>query len=270
MEVFGQDMIIGEFCLSDHGLMLASFNYSGDSEDDLGLEHSTEEIYTDNSPIPLFLGTKYSKKLAFDITIIKKCPTEPFTEFETRNVLRYLTGMPYYQWSRIITEEPEELLYYYCRTTSASLQRINGKVVGILLTMECDSPFAWTQEFRFKNSIQANESFYFFNQSDDIYSDFYPLVKITSKNEINELVITNSTYNNYETVIKDIFANETITLDCQNQILSSSITDKQMFIYDRFNFVWPTFIPGKNQMTTNQAIDIEIICRFPRKVGLQI
>ena len=41
MEVFGSDLILGEFRLSDYGMVLASFEYTGVSDDNLGMMRNT-------------------------------------------------------------------------------------------------------------------------------------------------------------------------------------------------------------------------------------
>ena len=41
MEVFGSDLILGEFRLSDYGMILASFEYAGVSDDNLGMMRYT-------------------------------------------------------------------------------------------------------------------------------------------------------------------------------------------------------------------------------------
>jgi len=268
MEVFGQDMKIGDFVLSEHGFMLGSFNYSGDSEDDLGLNHETEEVYTDYHAVPLFISAQYSKKLEFEITIIKHCPVGYFTEYEIRDVLRHLTGMPYYQWSQLLTDNPEENLYYFCRTTSAAFQKISGRVVGIILTMECDSPYAWSREYTYSYDIESDKTLVFYNNSDEFYDDYYPLVKITPNDTIEKLTITNITDNNREIVLLNISANETITMDSAKQMLSTTDEDKLLFINDNFNFNWISFAPGRNELHFDQAVHVEFICRFPRKVGI--
>ena len=268
MEIFGKDMKIGNFILSEHGLMLASFKYKGESEDDLGLEHTIQEVYTGNSPIPLYIGSKYSKKLGFEITIVKKCDDSSFSEFEVRDILRNLTGMPYYQWAQILTENPDENLYYKCKTTSASIKRINGNIVGILLTMECDSPFAWSKEYINEFNINTGDTIILNNTSDDFYQDYCPLIYITAQNAIEKLSIVNITNGWKETVISNIDANETIMMDSSKQTLSSSIEGK--YILDSFNFKWFSLAPGLNEIYFNNSVHLKIVSRFPRKVGIQV
>jgi hypothetical protein len=45
MNLFGEDMVIGDFRLSEHGLILASFDDESETEDDLGMNYDTVEEY---------------------------------------------------------------------------------------------------------------------------------------------------------------------------------------------------------------------------------
>lgn len=50
MDLFGKDMIIGDFKLSDYGLMLASFDSnSANDEEELGMDYETIEEYIGHS-----------------------------------------------------------------------------------------------------------------------------------------------------------------------------------------------------------------------------
>ena len=42
MNLFGEDMIIGDFRLSDYGLILGSFEDVSDVEDELGMNYETD------------------------------------------------------------------------------------------------------------------------------------------------------------------------------------------------------------------------------------
>ena len=104
MEIFGNDWILGDFKASNFGLMLLSFNYSGESEDELGFKLSTMEEYIGNNPVPIYLGDKYEDKLRPKITLCKNMHLFPqkdlyFSEKECRWILRELTGIGGYQWT---------------------------------------------------------------------------------------------------------------------------------------------------------------------------
>lgn len=59
MNLFGEDMIIGDFRLSDYGLILASFEDVSESEDELGMNYETVEEYISNNPVQGISGNIY-------------------------------------------------------------------------------------------------------------------------------------------------------------------------------------------------------------------
>ena len=59
INIFGSDAIIGNFQLSNYGLILASFDSSGSNEEELGMNHITIENYIGHDPIPKFLGSSF-------------------------------------------------------------------------------------------------------------------------------------------------------------------------------------------------------------------
>ena len=71
MNLFGEDMVIGDFRLSEHGLILASFDDESETEDDLGMNYDTVEEYISSNSVPVFIDAKYSEKLRPVATLIK-------------------------------------------------------------------------------------------------------------------------------------------------------------------------------------------------------
>lgn len=53
MDILGKELIFGDFRTSDYGLILASFDYSGVSEDSLGMDVTTIEEFIGNNPVPV-------------------------------------------------------------------------------------------------------------------------------------------------------------------------------------------------------------------------
>ena len=263
MEVFGLDARFGDFVLSDHGLMLASFEYDGASNDDLALTHNISEEYINNTAVPLYQGSTYSDKLELQITLVPK--TGNFlSEIEVRTILRTLTGMDNYQWFEILEFTPYEKLYYKAKTTKATLQRVLGKTAGIVLTLSCDSPYAWSQEYHYKYSMDNQKNIFIYNTSDVIYERFYPTVVITPHGNDFLKIINETTKDG--TIFSSVIPEEIIVMDnLHEKIVSTSYSSP---ILNRFNFKWISMVDGKNEFAVNSPVDIEFICRYPRKAGV--
>lgn len=268
MDVYGKDMIIGDFKLSDFGLMLGSFSADGEDEEELGMGYETIEEFIGHRPVPVYLGAKYSEKLEPVFTIIKNPCTNNnlyFTEHECREVLRQLTGFRGYKRMQILTDEFEELLYFNVRIVSASYQKVAGKVAGIVLSGECDSQFAWSKPYRFTYNLKANKEFTFINVSDDLYNYLLPKMTIKSSSAITDLDIINITDNNWTTTIESMSSGETITIDSKTGIVTSSIPGRNAL--DAFNMHFPRIVTGRNRFVCNKDITLTLEYVLPRKVG---
>ena len=141
MEVFGKDWILGNFRALNYGLILASFDYNGESEDELGFKTSTIEEFIGNRPVPIYLGDKYEDKLRPRITICKNpCIYSDdqmnFSEKDCREILRLLTGIKGYQWMKIDDPSEEENIWFKAKIVNVSYKRVAFAFIVILFSIE--------------------------------------------------------------------------------------------------------------------------------------
>lgn len=269
MNLFGEDVIIGDFRLSDYGLMLAEFDSeSSKEEEELGMDHETLEEFVGHNPVPVYLGAKYQNKLKPQITIIKDVDVSSdlyFTEHECREILRQLTGYKGYKNMQIRAYDFDELIYFNVRITKVFYKKVASRVVGIILQLECDSQFAWSKEFNISYNVKSGETIRIYNRSDDLYNYLYPKVIISPFSTIQTLEIKNISDDNWTTTISDISNEEIITMDSKNEILQSS--NKNRIIMNDFNMHFIRLVPGENQILSNSDITITFNFRIPRKVG---
>jgi len=266
MDLLNKDMIIGDFRLSDYGLMLGSFNLNND-EEELGMDYNTIEQFVGYNPVPVYLGAKYNQKLTPQATIIKNANVNKnvfFTEHECREVLRQLTGFRGYRPMHIYMEEFDEPYSFNVRVQKTSYHKIGSRIAAIILYMECDSQFAWSDNLVYSYNASPQKNIILINTSDDIYNYLLPKVIIYSKSSISNLNIVNLTDNNWTTSIK-ISANETLTIDSKNQIIQSSI--KSRLVLNDFNLHFIRLISGRNELSVNAECNLSFIFRVPRKVG---
>lgn len=267
MEIFADDVIIGDFKFSDYGLILASFNNNSESTEDLGMDHETIEEYIGHTPTPIFLGSQYSSKLKPTLTIIKNPCVHKylyFTEHECRDLLRRLTGYYGYRRMQILQKFVDDEIFFNVRTVSVNYQKVMGKILGLILNMECDSLFAWTREMDVTISAKRNKEFNLYISTDDLHNYVYPIMSITVPSTLGSITIKNLSDNNWTTTIKRVSAKEQITVDSLHQTISSS---SRQFIADDFNMHFPRFVPDKNTFIADQDIPITFRYILPRKVG---
>lgn len=269
MEIFGKDLILGNFRLSDYGLILASFDYNGESEDDIGFSTNTIETFVGNEPVPIYLGEKYSDKLK-PIIAICKCPEMNlgdkmyFTEKDCREILRIIGSMRGYQWMKVDGYSENEDIWFRSKVNKVSYQRVGGHVVGLIFEMECDSHYGYSRENVIRINAKADKPFYIFNNTDDWRNYVLPIVHITTSSDCN-LQFINKT-ENWLTKIENVKASEKITIDSKNEIINSNI-EHDLLLND-FNLQWIKLLPSKNEYTINVDATVEFVFREPRKVGI--
>lgn len=267
MDLFGSDAIIGNFKLSDYGLMLAAFG-SPSEEEELGMDYETVEEFIGNNPVPVYLGAKFSSKLMPQATIIKNPCSDSlgyFTEHECREILRELTGFPGYKKMEILSDAMEDYYYFNVRVNKASYYKVGSHVAGIILGMECDSQFAWSKDYTLTYTLKAGDHLMFINQSDDLYSYLLPHVSIFSSEAVDTLQIVNTQDNDWTTELTNIAAGETLTMNSQAKTLLSSISGKLPL--NDFNMHFIRFLPGRNDLQVSHDVTIVLKYKLPRKVG---
>ena len=268
MEIFAKEFIMGEFNANDYGLITTSFSYDGESEEELGMKISTIEEFIGHNPVPVYMGHKYEDKLQLHITFTKNpCFWNNnliFTEQDCRSILRVITGIKNYQWTKIAGDELDEDLWYRTKVINVSYKKIKNKVVGIILDLECDSQFAWSKENNITINARANIPFYIFNNTDDLNNYVLPYI-IIKPSSAGTFEITNQSDKNWFTEIQNVKSNEIITIDSKKGILSSTDHD---LILDDFNLNWIRLVPGKNTFILNRDTTITFKFRVPRKVGV--
>ncbi|WP_350494535.1 hypothetical protein, partial [Parabacteroides goldsteinii] len=72
--------------------------------------------------------------------------------------------------------------------------------------MECDSQFAWSNEFNYTFNVSSSSSIILFNNSDNLYDYLLPKVTIKSNSSISNLSIVNLFDNNWTSTLKSLSA----------------------------------------------------------------
>lgn len=272
INIFGSDAIIGDFQLSNYGLILASFENPSSKDEDIGMNHNTIEEYIGHNPKPVYLGSSFNSKLRPTATLVKdpninlSRNNKYFTEHECREILRQLTGFRGYKQMQIFSYEFDELFYFNIRIINVKYQIIGNQIAGIILEMECDSQFAWSNDFNYTFDTSSSSNLIFFNTSDNLYDYLFPKVTIKAKSNISDLSIINITDNNWTSSFKSLSSDEIITMDSQYGTLLSSIPDR--LISNDFNMHFIRLVPGKNEFKVNHNdIQITFTYKVPRKVG---
>lgn len=270
MDAFFKDVKIGNFVASEYNLIPVSFEYSGEDDNDFQMGSETDEEYIGRNTIPLDYGSNHHGKLEFSITFMKNICNlngdKSFNNHEIRSILRELTGKQYYRNFYFLDYElhTDEKVHYRVKIIQTERKRINGKIIALKFTFQCDSFWAYTDEQIFKFKVKSGQTISFYNSSDELNDYLCPKIEIYSFSNINKLSVINKSDHNRETIIQNIESNETIFLDSKNEIISSSNVDR--LIVNDFNLKWLKFIPGKNDLMFSNECEVVIRYQLLRKV----
>jgi hypothetical protein len=268
LDIYGQDIIIGNFRASDFNLMLGSLDYDDSAENEMGNDIAIAEQFIGRNPVPVYLDYTYSEKLKPTITLIKNnchdASDFELSEYEIRYVLRLITGQHDYLWMKIITDDISEDNWYKVKVIRTALLKRGNKNIGLKIEMECDSQFGYSSIQTIRINENSYSSFNIFNNSDDIYTYLLPTTIITM-HEAGNLEIKNST-EGWSTIITNLSVGEVITMDSEKQILTSTVNHTTSLI-NEFNLHWIRFVDGMNNYQANLSCDITFNFRTRRKGG---
>ena len=66
MDIFGKDIIIGNFRASDFGLMASTIKFDEESEYEMGNDITIAEQFIGRNPVPVYLDYSYVSRLFFE------------------------------------------------------------------------------------------------------------------------------------------------------------------------------------------------------------
>lgn len=255
MAVYQKKFIFNNRSNKDFGLIVARFDPDNGEVDSY---LSTESIYTEsyNGTKRYDYGAKYTSTTILYITMVKNNYAD-FSRSELRDVLDWLTGLNKVSWLDLYNDDTNEFAFSFLgRVINVRLQKLDARIVGINVEFESVSPWAYSNINHNEMTLDGTESLYHIcNSSDESSVYIYPNVTFVNKSTNGSLRILNTTTGE-ETLIKNLSANEIITLD-SNKIIYS---DKPNKIFgDDFNSNWVRFAQGYNHLkiTGNGHLIIE-------------
>lgn len=253
---------LGKKSDKDFGWIIAHFD-PDNGETDSYL--SQEQIYSDsyNGTKRTLYGTKYNSVANVKITVIKQNGSD-FTLQECRDAYKWLTGNPEASWMDLyIGDEVKYRLL--CTIQDVKPQKMDARTVGLNIYCESLSPWAYSPLKKTDpHSILNDGSNILIDcPSDDMYTFVYAKTIYTNGKE-ESVAIENTTTKDKPTQISKLVANEVVTLD-GNMLISSDQPNK--IFGNSFNFNWPRFKSGKNELVVTGDGTIVFEYYWPIKMG---
>lgn len=262
--------------LSDYGMMLCYFDNGGGIETvSSGADITFNQIKPIGSNRFNLYSSTYDTALSATFQICKnpcrlKNQEEMGLSFEEVSAIqRWLCRKDGYKRFKLNREGFEHV--YWNGTFSSKQIVLNDQIIGLELTIYTDAPFAFMDEVSTEYECSAGTSFDLWDNSDeitDLNNSLRPYMEITILSD-GDFKLTNS-MDKKVTKINNCESNEVITIDGENQVITSSLPSHDLS--NDFNYFFPRIINnyknGRNTFTPNLDCKIKITYSPIRKVGI--
>lgn len=266
------DFVFDNERLSDYGLIICSFDGAQEGAVSSGADITFNAVSSSGSDIYKLYSATYEVPYSTSFSICKNpCIDEnannPYlTPTEVAGIQRWLCRKDRYYKFKI--DDPNYANVYWKGSFSAQQYLIGGKVAGLTLVFNTNSPFGYKDDVTLAYELSASGVFTIFDQSDET-GYRYPNVTIEFKNNNDLFTLTNN--RDYKVCeIKNVSVGEIITLDGENLIISSS--KKNHEIANDFNYAFPRLFNAynytENIFSVNTACNITVSYAPVKKVGM--
>lgn len=214
-------------------------------------------------------GSSYDNDLIVSISVMKNPCKETnqtdlyFTPTEISNLMAWLTS-PIGEKSLTCVGEAGTIIFYG-GFTDIEPDVVNGKLVGLNLTFECNAPYGYypvteyTLSFGDKGGI-----FSISNNSDEKYIPLYPVIKITPT-YTGSITLTNT--ETREKISLEGQVGNVITIDNRSMIITNAARNIDAGWGDKGSIYWVSLKYGSTTFSVDAACLMKWYVERPRKVG---
>ena len=250
------DFIYDGHKLSDCGFMICTFSSGGTDVVTAGSNITFNSVKQHSGIYYAQSDTEYGEcfTTTFDICKVNNLASgADITLDEFRSLMRWLNRREFCTFSLIDSYDESWNAIYF--EGSFNIERINfaGRLIGLTLTFQSNRPFGVGASItKTLTASSAGQACSLTNESDELGVLYPDTVIITCKGNGN-LSITNS-LDDWTVYIANCTTNEIITMQCTNQIITSSISSHKL--YNDFNFHFFRLYREYNNKQNNYTISI--------------
>lgn len=252
--------------LSDYGYIVCNFNdQKGFEFIDAGSKIKFNKVSRNGGRKYSLTSTEYSECITAEIDICKNPDIYDNDEMEIsndeyRDLIRWLNRREFLKFQVIDDNNIERDTCYYNASFNLQKIKLHDKLYGIRLKMETDKPFGYGQEQTVSwNFSDSNVVKILSNISDEI-GTIYPNMTITCNRNG-----TLSLYNELENctmTIKNCTVGEVITIDGDNQIISSTYPSHNLGRDFNFEFFRIGNLIGNRNNKISASIPCSVVIRY--------
>lgn len=264
MSFFGWEFLLDTVSSVNFGLFISSIDGSSVTNSPMGsgLNPITKKIL--RNPVEYLYGVEISPPLEFLLEFHASSPISA----EDRNVIgQWLFGSMGYRKLQIVQPDLDNV-YFNVLITGATATYVGNLQYGWKCTAKCDSPFAYG--YPIAQTVAGNEGGIVLWEStiNNVSStaDYtYPLLTFSTNTVGTSFSITNNSDAGRIFLFDGISANETMTVDNQRQIISSSTG---LMRISKFNKNFFRLVPGINSLSVIGGFSSFTVTYTPfKKIG---
>lgn len=239
------------------GLFLCNINETGKQTNEGG---GNIKVHTDKTPLMDYnylMGVEYDEVFEFKMTFGS---LEPRDKFDISLINNWLIGHSEYKKLQILQHDMTNI-YYNCIINDYKVVSFANYAYAFECTVICDRPWALGNNRKFKYRVGTA----IHNNCSHTNKLTYPKLTFTTNSPNAIVSIKNISNNGWETRFEGLSAGETIVVDNQLQLITSSLG---LYRLGNFNKHWLELIPRVNKLEIQGNID-EIVIEYGevRKVG---
>ncbi len=267
MAFYGCEFIFDDLPCTEFGLMVYSFG--SNAQDDVSFPSagtvSEDRIASryDGLMYGLTQNQSLEYTLVFGANMESLDANDSINRFEIATVTAWLTGHDTRKWLTIIQPDMESFRYK-CLISDLRLISYGDMPWAFSCTVNCDSPFAYTQPIVYTYNPSELYETTIHNRSS--YNGYYkPKIEITTNGEAS-ISITNRTDQNRLLAFDSLPRGEPliITVDNNNQIITNNLG---LNLYPYFNMNFFRLKRGDNRISLSGHCTFKFICEFPVNIG---
>lgn len=227
------------------GLIITAMDADTSSSAGNDIDLIVKSVY--RRPKPYFYGVNQNKVLTFNIEFSSNNEIDSIRASKIQNIL---FGQMTYKTMQIVQPDMGEM-FINCFLLSPEIRKIGGQIVGFKALVQCDSPWAWSNEkskiYTYPEVTGKRTDAQIFNNisANNYYS--YPKIVVTMNNTGGSFKLINITDNNRSMEFTTIPAGMVLTIDNDLEILTSFPALAGML--SSFNKKWFRLLQGRNSLS---------------------
>lgn len=260
--------------LSDYGMILCTFDSNTNGSVSSGCDLTFNTVRPIGSNKLKHYSSTYEDAYSTQLSICKDPSTVSYSEEqyltpdEVSKLQRWLCQKNgYYEFK--VDQDGYRDIYWNVMFTSQQ-HMINGRIGGLDLTLTADANFGYSDDVEIEFNIGKGDSFELYDRSDEIGAIRVDMT-ITILEDGNFILNNSMEDESKATVINNCVTGEVITIDGENQIITSSTTSHTLLPTD-FNYHYPIMVNTYDNKSNilRSSLDCKIKLSYSpiRKVGL--